>query len=339
MNKIKHIIYQAIFFLPILLTSACSNEEVPGQDNNGEKVPVTFRIGGQYTAMYNNQSKTRATTNEHLTDDMILPLKEGSSVWIIAKKSNGTTTKQGYVVKTADGGIQSLYPCSKFDENGGYNEEDVSITPLFLEEGDYTFSAVSPAKSTLENDLTYPFDNGEYVIATNNSWTQTQATTVHITGSEGVVMLNPLMQVGSRLTFTLKPGKNIAAINLLSPGIEIDGIKKNAPSYKVGDNLEIAMGDKYNRIFISEKDFVRNAETKEMFGEIGIIPTDCTAQHVTVTLNMEVNGVPTPYSFSIVGKQFKPGYSYNYTINVNIKDGITIATYQENSWSYDAKPQ
>ena len=36
--------------------------------------------------------------------------------------------------------------------------------------------------------------NGEYVIATNNAWTQTESTTCQVSGNEGVILLNPLMQ-------------------------------------------------------------------------------------------------------------------------------------------------
>ena len=31
--------------------------------------------------------------------------------------------------------------------------------------------------------------NGEYVIATNNAWTQTESTTCQVSGNEGVILL------------------------------------------------------------------------------------------------------------------------------------------------------
>ena len=67
---------------------------------------------------------------------MILNLQKVVQSWLFAKGAT-TTQTQGYVVKTGDGGVQSLYPCSQFDENGNYKEEDVSKTPLFLNPGTY----------------------------------------------------------------------------------------------------------------------------------------------------------------------------------------------------------
>lgn len=48
--------------------------------------------------------------------------------------------------------------------------------------------------------------------------------------------------------------------------------------------------------------------------------------------------VPTQFTYSIVGKQFLPGYSYNYTVTLDIKDGITVANWQESSWTADIDP-
>ncbi len=54
-------------------------------------------------------------------------------------------------------------------------------------------------------------------------------------------------------------------------------------------------------------------------GETGILPTDCRSTPVVVIMNVLVNDVPTQFTYSIVGKQFLPGYSYNYTVTLDIK--------------------
>ena len=58
------------------------------------------------------ESNTRATNNSALNGVKILNISEGNTLWLFAK-SGSTTQTQGYVVKTGDGGVQSLYPCSQ----------------------------------------------------------------------------------------------------------------------------------------------------------------------------------------------------------------------------------
>ena len=136
--KARNYIQQLMLLpIPVGLLTACTSDEEGGSLPNEGKVPVTVQLGGQYAIMSGKD----------------------------APESGSTTQTQGYVVKTGDGGVQSLYPCSQFDENGNYKEEDVSKTPLFLDPGTYTFSAISPAKASYK-DGTCMIKNGEYVIAT-----------------------------------------------------------------------------------------------------------------------------------------------------------------------------
>ena len=225
------------------------------------------------------------------------------------------------------------------DENGNYKEEDVSKTPLFLDPGTYTFSAISPAKASYK-DGTCMIKNGEYVIATNNAWTQTESTTCQISGNEGVILLNPLMQVTSRMKFLIKGTDKISDLSIMQAGVEIDGIQidpTTGNNYTVGDNMPSKLGDKYNRIYVPAKSFITTSEGI-LQGETGILPTDCRSTPVVVIMNVLVNDVPTQFTYSIVGKQFLPGYSYNYTVTLDIKDGITVANWQESSWTADIDP-
>ena len=127
--KARNYIQQLMLLLiPVGLLTACTSDEEGGSLPNEGKVPVTVQLGGQYAIMSGKdapESNTRATNNSALNGVKILNLSEGNTLWLFAK-SGSTTQTQGYVVKTGDGGVQSLYPCSQFDENGNYKEEDVS---------------------------------------------------------------------------------------------------------------------------------------------------------------------------------------------------------------------
>lgn len=344
MKTFKYIHSILAFSLAGFFFSACTEENINGPEiPNTEKVPVTVQLSGMYTAMSGIDSNTRASSNPALKPEMIKNLPEGTTLWLFATRGSETNT-QGYVVKSADGGIQSLYPCSQFNADGTYDEQYVSKTPLFLAPGTYNFSAISPAKPEYNNKTkACRINNGEYVIATNNEWAETEATTYNITGTESVIILKPLMQVTSRMKFQIKSASaKISSMSIMQSGVEIDGIQENPTSnnYKVGDKLPSKLGNKYNRIYVTAESFknvvINNAKVLE--GEIGFLPTDCTSTPVIVIMNLLVNDVPTQYSFSIVGKKFEPGYSYNYLITLDIKDGITVATWQDASWTSDVYP-
>ena len=97
------------------------------------------------------------------------------------------------------------------------------------------------------------------------------------------------------------------------------------------------LGGKYNRIYVPAKSFITTSEGI-LQGETGILPTDCRSTPVVVIMNVLVEVNPRRFTYSIVGKQFLPGYSYNYTVTLDIKDGITVANWQESSWTADIDP-
>lgn len=334
-------IYKLVLFFSVAAFCSCSeNEEFLPQ--TGELVPVKIQLPGVYDAPAGN-NKTRATNHSELDGVPILQLKEKSTLWLFAKKGNNTPTIQGYMVKSANGGVQSLYPCGTKTNPDGTKDIDttqISTTPLYLESGTrYTFSAISPAL-TIYSGNKFKIVNGQYAVATNNAWTQTQATTLTFTGKEGVVVLNPLMQIGARMTFTIKKTDQISSVSVIQSGVEVDGLGEDPGSanYSVGDNLTSEVGDSYNRLFVPSSTFKEDVSGNTLKSEIGINPVDCRSTAVYVILNLMVNGTPVQYTFAVKDRFFKPGYSYDYTIEIDIKDGITIANWQENSWSYNATP-
>lgn len=333
-------IYKILLLAATVSLAGCSQDEVISPDAN-EMVPVTVQLPGMYSTMSAQEATTRASINNNLTNIPILNLEEGSTLWLFAKQGNANPTIQGYIVKSSGGGVQSLYPCgTKTNSDGSrdIDKENVSTTPLFLTPGTYTFRAISPAK-TIYSGNKFKISNGEYVVATNDAWTQTEATNITISGKEGIIVLNPLMQVGARMTFTIKKTNNISSISVIQSGVEIDGLgeEPTIPDYTVGTDLTTKIGDSYNRLFVSSSSFT---ETKDgLKSDIGIRPVDCRSTAVYVIMNLMINGTPVQYTFAVKDRLFKPGYSYDYVVTIDIKNGITIANWQENSWSTDVKPQ
>lgn len=326
------IIYKALFILSMATTlfSACEQEEAHEVNNEG-KVAIVPELAGIYATSPGNWSSTRAT---HPGLDKIVNLPEGSTLRLIAKRSN-TTTTQDYVVRTSEGGSQSLYPC-KVDDSGNVTEE--SKTPLYLDAGNYTFSAISPAhKYKQGSGIT--IDNGESVVATNNKWEQTKATTITIQNDDQskVIPLNPLMQLTSRMTFTLKgdAASGVSSVAIMQDGIEIDRIRENPVTISnVGDSIKAEIVANYNRIYIKDSD-VEVQEDGSLKGSVYLLPIDNRPTPMMVILNVMVNGVPTQFTFSIVNKILYAGYSYDYKVTIKIKDNITVANWQETSWSTD----
>lgn len=337
----KGYLYKFMLLFSVVASGSCSNQE-EDLPPDSRIVPVTVQLPGAYSPISEKDVTSRvATSNSELNNTPILNLKQGSTLWLFAEK-DGSTTIQGYIVKASDGGgVQSLYPCGKTTNADGtidINEEDVSTTPLYLETNKtYKFRAISPALKIYTGNK-FKIVNGQYVVATNDTWTQTQATTISISGKEGIVVLNPLMQVGARMTFTIKKSKKISSLSVIQSGIEVDGIGKDPTTadYNVGANMTSDIGDSYNRLFVAASTFVETGD--HLKSEIGIRPVDCRSTAVYIIVNLMVNGTPVQYTFAVKDRYFKPGYSYDYTVNIDIKDGITIANWQENSWSTEISP-
>jgi hypothetical protein len=302
-------------------------------------VAVTVNLPGTYN------TASRATDHPALKDSTAKPLPEGSTLWLYIKNSSDAIqTVQGYIVKTAKTGVQALYQCpNKNNSDGtiGIDTVNYSTTPLYLDyDTGYKFYAISPAlnRQSGNSDL-FKIGNGVYALATNDAWNQTMyvAATFPSTGSNSAtVELNPLMQIGARMTFTIVKSSNINSVSMIQSGVEIDGIGDQVPvDYHVGDNLSTNVGNPYNRMFIAPDKF---AETKDgkLYAKVGILPIDCRSTQVYIILNMMINGTPVQKTFTVNNRYFQPGYSYDYTIKLDVQNSITVAEWQENSWTYTA---
>ena len=328
--KVMKSIHKTIFLFAMLIVfvTACDQDE--DHTSNEGTVAIIPELSGMYAASPGNWSNARAV---HPDLNKIINLPEGTTLRLIAKKGNNTPQTQDYVVRTPDGGSQSLYPCEIDNNTGNIISEDK--TPLYLAPGNYTFSAISPAHKYYNKKII--IDNGESVIANNSHWNQTAPTEITISDNDvsKVIPLNPLMQLTARMTFTLKGdiANGVSSLSVMQDGIEIDRIRENTVELEnVGDSIKAEIVPNYNRIYIKEQD-ITIQEDKSLRAEICLLPIDNRATPMTIIMNLMVNGVPTQFTYSIVNKVLYAGYSYDYTVNVKIKDNISVANWQETSWS------
>lgn len=324
------------YLLAVLLGTASLSACSAGEDTtntSAELVPVTLQLPGIY-----NGISSRASTNDELAGITIYNLSVGSTLWLFSQENGSNTpTIQGYLVRNSGGGAQSLYPCGTTTDNDSIRIDTtkVSNVPLYLKQNTtYTFRAISPALPMSSYSHTFTFKDGDYAVATNDNWTETESTTMTVTGNEGIVVLKPMMQIGARMTFTINRGANISSVSVIQSGVEVDGLGDNSVSYSVGDNLVGAVGNPYHRFFVGPAKFTKTS-SEGLTADRGIIPVDCRSTSVFIILNLMVNGVPVQYSYAVKDRNFIAGHSYNYNITLSLKDNITVANWQENSWSYD----
>lgn len=329
-------IHQILIILAATLTGLTACEKNEMHESGNGNIAIMPELPGMYAVSPGNRTNTRATEKDkHPGLSTIINLPEGSTLRLIAKKDKGQTTLKDYVVRTSSGGSQSLYPC-ELNEKG--EVIGLSKEPLYLNNGRYTFSAISPAHK-YNNGIT--INNGESVIASNSNWSQTEPITLDISKDDAskVIPLNPLMQLTARMTFTIKGdiSNGISSLSVMQDGIEIDRVRENAVHLNnVGDSIPAIITANYNRVRIKEKEIIAQ-DDKSLRGEICLLPIDNRPTPMFVILNLLVNGVPTQFTYSIVNKVLYAGYSYNYTVNVKIKDNITVANWQETSWSTDVE--
>jgi hypothetical protein len=333
--KMKYTYLIAFLFGAVAISSCSGSEDASNSAAEGKLVPVTLNLGG----IYSNAS-TRASNNTELADSIPYQLEEGKSLWLfITDNSTNTTTVQGYKV-----GAQALYTCAQTSTDS-LRIGAATNTPLYLTQGkSYTFRAISPAIGLDPTSYKINFKNGMCAVATNDNWTQTEATTVNVPAgtSKEVVTLNPMMEIGARMTFTIMKSDSISDVSFIQSGLEIDGVSESATSvkaanYSVGDNLEPAIGNPYHQLYIAPSQFKEDASGNKI-ASIGIIPVDCRATTVFVILNVMVNQVPVQYTFAVRNRLFEAGHSYNYKILLSLKGNITVANWQENSWTTTVSP-
>lgn len=216
-----------------------------------------------------------------------------------------------------------------------------------------------------------PIDNGMYFCSTDGRYSQTVAETTTInapeTGSTSghvqYVTLNPMMQQTAKMDFRIvKDVETVDSLSILPTGIEISGLQNpglNAHYYwtseNIADTLVMKMGDKrswtkilaedfktvdgYRWNFIDRPDSAEDdgPETYDeaLIGDIGVLPTDARSTTIIITFNLLVNGIPTQYVTSLNEIILEHGHSYVLNLMVSQNNGITVFTWQYQSWTTD----
>ncbi len=302
------------------------------------------------------------------------PLKDGALLWLLSQKKKGNTYSDpvlgGYKVKYNTNGYPVFSPCQikRDDQTGTLSlvniETEENGSPLYITVGDTCrFLIMSPAlelQETTENgNNTYKvfIKNGVYFASTDNRYTETKASDKYISpesvDSNGVqyVKLNPIVEQTARVKVTVVAGDGVYDINIMNSGVEVSGLQnaydKEGKDYlwsldQIEDTLEMHLGDKNTRVVIPQSDFTEyttESGKKALTGDIGILPTDIMSTVMYILVNVEVNGVPTQYVTQLSMMRLYHGFSYNVTLKVSIQDGVSVATWYNDSWTEDLEPE
>lgn len=358
---------------------ACSQDEPTGKASVPEapegKVEVRFTLSGMIAEPLDGfAEKSRSI----LTDIPVNNLPDGTTLWLFAEditegELQESVEPKSYVVRDIDGmyddegrQLQQLLPCTVDEEGNLISETSV---PLYLTFGHtYRFRAVSPARKFVEGatdengEPVYAFyvDNKDYVIATDDRYTETKAKVIKIDaaaadeGSTGVevVEMNPLINQTAQLEFTIEPEENnpyIHSISVLPQGIEISGVQDRYSAssdnsvlwnWSTGEPLHAYTGDN-NTSFLIRKDtqfedaFIEERENGSLYIKCPILPTNAFSTSIIVVFNLQINGSPTQYEMMLNQKIYQAAYTYHYKGTIRMEDGVSVITWQYVNWSDD----
>lgn len=324
--------------------TACDNDaaadKVPGEG----LVQIQPVLSGSLVA---DGFSTTTRAPEYLPEDhVIVPLPEGTTLWIIAEKldeADKVTSKTAYVVKeVSEGtGVTSLYPC-EVDADG--KVVSVNGTPMFISEGTYKFWAISPARN-LGDDNTLSVKNGEELLATDDRYVETKPTTITVSGNWSndesrieVIRLNPLFNQTAQLKFTItSEAKWIHSLELLAAGVEYSGLQEETENnWSLSDTLKTDYGMKNGTYRETECVTGKNSDgTHYLEVTTPVLPVNAVATPVVVLFNVLINGVPSPFSIMLTEKNFQAGYSYHYKGTVKLQDGVAVIVWQFVEWNMD----
>lgn len=281
-------------------------------------------------------------------DHVIVPLPEGTTLWIIAEKLDEagkvtSTSQTAYVVKeVSEGtGVTSLYPC-EVDADG--KVVSVDGTPMFISEGTYKFWAISPARE-LKDGNTLSVKNGEELLATDDRYVETAPTEITVSANWTdedsrieVIRLNPLFNQTAQLKFTItSEAKWIHSLELLAAGVEYSGLQEETENnWSLTNHLNTDYGMKNGTYRETECVTGKNSDgTHYLEVTTPILPVNAVATPVVVLFNVLINGVPSPFSIMLTEKNFQAGYSYHYKGTVKLQDGVAVIVWQFVEWNMD----
>lgn len=325
--------------------TACDNDAAADKVPGDGLIQIQPVLSGSLVA----DGFATGTRAENLPEDsVIVPLPEGTTLWIIAETKDelgeSIYTQTSYVVKeVSEGtGVTSLYPC-EVDDDG--KVVSVDGTPMFISEGTYTFWAVSPARN-LGDDNSLSVKNGEELLATDNRYEETEPTTITVSANWTdedsrieVIRLNPLFNQTAQLKFTItSEAKWIHSLELLASGVEYSGLQEETENnnWSLTTHLQTDYGMKNGTYRETECVTGKNSDgTHYLEVTTPILPVNAIATPVVVLFNVLINGVPSPFSIMLTEKDFKAGYSYHYKGQVKLQNGVAVIVWQFVEWGTD----
>lgn len=323
--------------------TACDNDAAADKVPGDGLVQIQPVLSGSLVA---DGFSTTTRAPEYLPDHVIVPLPEGTTLWIIAEKldeADKVTSKTAYVVKeVSEGtGVTSLYPC-EVDADG--KVVSVDGTPMFISEGTYKFWAVSPARE-LKDGNTLSVKNGEELLATDDRYVETAPTEITVSANWTdedsrieVIRLNPLFNQTAQLKFTItSEAKWIHSLELLAAGVEYSGLQEETENnWSLTDHLNTDYGMKNGTYRETECVTGKNSDgTHYLEVTTPVLPVNAVATPVVVLFNVLINGVPSPFSIMLTEKNFRAGYSYHYKGTVKLQDGVAVIVWQFVEWNMD----
>lgn len=325
--------------------TACDNDAAADQVPGDGLVQIQPVLSGSLVADGFGTGTRASLSGEN--GYKIVPLPEGTTLWIIADKLDGTnvisTSITAYVVKeVGEGtGVTSLYPCTVDDDGQVLS---VNGTPMFISEGTYNFWAVSPARK-LEDGNTLSVKNGEELLATDDRYVETEPTTIKVSGNWSndesrieVIKLNPLFNQTAQLKFTItSEAKWIHSLELLAAGVEYSGLQEETENnWSLTGHLNTDYGMKNGTYRETECVTGKNSDgTHYLEVTTPVLPVNAVATPVVVSFNVLINGVPSPFSIMLTEKNFQAGYSYHYKGTVKLQDGVAVIVWQFVEWNMD----
>jgi hypothetical protein len=382
--------------LLIALAAACSDEAevvVPNAEDTGDSMEIVFEVPTCYAY---TSFTTRAESSEPLPTtpfpqdaDSFKMLSVGSTVWlsyqklqvddagIVKKDANGNLIPDGeeetkpYVVRGMRDSILTLYACvekatyttsSKDGTTSTWREPDLtkSGVPLYLKEGWYRFSVISPAlpmgKTDGDDNYCTKVRNGVYFCASDirypNSRNQEFQVKVQTNGVQRIT-LQPMVWQVARLNFTITHGPKVTDLGISSAGIEVSGLQNpvnaagdstyfNWRSSNLADTIPMRMGDKRSWVTIRGEDCTVKTTTTNgvkntvITGDVGVLPTNGLSTVFVFLFNLTVNGIPTQYEVTVNKQILYHGRQYPVKITVDGTDDVTVMTWSNQSWTADA---
>lgn len=338
-----------VFFISVLLFQlfiSCDEKIVSEMPNPDGVVQVELSLPGTYA-----QANSRAIDLN--PEPPKTPLPEGSTLWLAISKKDEESyfdthlEPKPYIVLAEDAGYQSLYPIEMIEEGDllKANPEIQTSIPLYLSSGTYKFRMMSPAKPLKKpvdkKGFSASVDNGEYFYATDDRYFQTEAREiiVNIDPEKTVqrIVLNPMLNQTAQIKIKLNKGKSVHTLEVYPNGVEISGIQNNVTktdfnwfSENLADTLVAKRGDKRGRVYINEFDIHADGSIS---AATGILPTNAQSNSVVLFFTVKVNGIPTQLQAMLNQMIFRHAYSYNFVFDVDIEEGITVATPIYNSWT------